>query len=450
MKRAEFLRAVGMLAGSAVLGHGLTAAVLPVLSRIYSPGDFSVLAVFASLASVLSVVAALRFDIAIPIPREDADALSLLALSVVLACAISSLLLVVALGWSPWIARQLGQSQLEPYLSLLPLAVLSACCYSALQSWFVRDRGFSILARSRIAQSAASAGTQVGLGYAAVAPLGLLVGYVVNTAMACLTLGGLLIHGRGREFRDAFSLSRMHGVFRDYSRFPKYSTLEAICNNGSVHLPIIMVAAIAAGPEAGYIALAMTLMQAPMSLVGSAIGQVYLSRAAEEHRAGRLPGLTTETISYLFKTGVGPLVAAGVIAPFVFEFVFGAGWERAGQLVAWMTPWFVLQFLAVPIAMSLHVTGHQRRALLLQVVGLLIRVGAVIIAANLARDMVAEAYALSGAVFYFIYLQSVLVVTKVDRAHMMQSLAVGMPHVMAWTIFAAASAVVLGLATGRP
>jgi hypothetical protein len=77
-------------------------------------------------------------------------------------------------------------------------------------------------------------------------------------------------------------------------------------------------------------------------------------------------------------------------------------------------------------------------------------VGVVIIAANLARDMVAEAYALSGAVFYFIYLQSVLVVTKVDRAHMMQSLAVGMPHVMAWAMFAAASAVVLGLATGRP
>jgi hypothetical protein len=77
-------------------------------------------------------------------------------------------------------------------------------------------------------------------------------------------------------------------------------------------------------------------------------------------------------------------------------------------------------------------------------------VGVVIIAANLARDMVAEAYALSGAVFYFIYLLSVLAVTKVDRAQMMQSLAVGVPHVAAWVLFGTISAVVLRLATGRP
>jgi O-antigen/teichoic acid export membrane protein len=178
-----------------------------------------------------------------------------------------------------------------------------------------------------------------------------------------------------------------------------------------------------------------------MSLIGQAIGQVYLSRAADAYRAGDLAGVTAETISYLAKTGVGPLLAAGLVAPFVFEPIFGVGWHRAGVLITWMTPWFVLQLLAVPIAMSLHVTGRQRLALVLQFFGLLVRVAAIVVASRWVSLRVAEAYALSGAAFYLAYLVVVLQVTGVDPRRFRRSFFAGWPHMLGWVVLGAVLAV---------
>jgi O-antigen/teichoic acid export membrane protein len=440
----EFRRAVGVLSGAALMAHGITAAALPILSRLYSPADFGMLAVFASLASVLTAVAALRLDIAIPIPDQQDEAASLLVLSLCLSAFSASALAVVILLSSGSIAALLGQPALAPYLMLIPVAVFTASAYSSLQSWFVRAKRFPELGRSRVLQSALGTASQVGIGFLGSGPVGLLVGYTVNTGAACVTLGSRAWRdGRGMLSRQ-FSLDALRRTFVRHSRFPKYSALESVFNNGSVHLPILVLAASTSSAEAGYVIMATTLMQAPMSLLGTAIGQVYLSRAAEEFRAGRLSSLTGETLENLTKLGVGPLLAAGIAAPFAFGPVFGSGWERAGALVAWMTPWFILQFLAVPIGMSLHVTGRQRWALLLQMLGLAIRLGAVTIAAAMAPSHVPEAYALSGAGFYVFYLVTVMVASGVNLGSVRTAVAGAVRPVGIWLV---AAVIVAGIAS---
>jgi len=93
--------------------------------------------------------------------------------------------------------------------------------------------------------------------------------------------------------------------------------------------------------------------------------------------------------------------------------VFGPAWQRAGWLVAWMTPWFVLQFLAAPISMAMHINGRQRAALALQLFGLVLRVLAVWVASLWKPAAISEAYALSGMAFYLVY---VLVILKTSGA----------------------------------
>jgi len=447
VRREGYLQSVGVLAGSAVFAHGITAACLPLLSRLYTPAEFSVLALFVGIASVFSAIVALRFDIAIPIPAQDSVAINLLVLSLGIAAALSVLLMLVIWLLPDRVVALAGQPLLAQVLWLLPVAAFSASASSALQSWFIRRKQFPALAQSRLLQSAASSGTQIGLGILQFGPVGLVFGYVVNTVTALIALGIRLLRRERKDFSQV-DAGRMAAAFHEYSRFPRYSTVEALFNNGSVHLPIILIALLAAGPEAGYIALAMTLLQAPMSLIGQAIGQVYLSRAADAHRAGDLAVVTAETISYLVRTGVGPLLAAGLVAPFVFEPIFGAGWHRAGILISWMTPWFVLQLLAVPIAMSLHVTGRQRLALLLQFFGLLVRVTAILVASQWFSSRVAETYALSGAVFYLAYLVVVLAVTGVGWRSFRRSFMAGWPHLLGWLVLAAVLAAAASRITG--
>jgi len=437
-----FLRSVGVLVGGTTLAQALVALSLPVVSRLYTPNDFALLAVFAGLLSVLSVAACLRFDLAVPMPEDDADAANVLALALGFSLLFSIALALAVLTAAEPIAVRLRQPALQPYLWLIPIGVLCAGTYNALQSWAVRTRSFSTIARTRVSQALAATGTQIGAGWLGFTPVGLLLGQVLSAGAGCM---GLAVRALRKDSNalSKVSHSRMRAQFRVYDRFPKFSTLEAACNAAGMHLPIIIIAAVAVGPEAGYLMLAMAAMQAPMALIGNAVAQVYLSRAPQEYRDGTLDTFTTSVLGGLLKAGVGPFVFAGLVAPQAFSIIFGQEWYRAGVLVSWMTPWFVTQFLAVPVSMALHVTSNQRTALALQLGGLVLRVASVAVAGRIAVQYVAEAYALSGFAFYGIYILTVVTVVGAERRRVLQQLRMSLPATALWAVAGLATAIVL-------
>lgn len=429
--RSRLLRSVFVLVGGTALGHLITALTLPVAARLYSPEDFSVLAVFSSMVAIVSVAAALRFDIAIPVTASDEDAANLLVLALM-----SSFAIALAVGGAAvalpddWL-QSMGLVPIAPYLWLLPLSIFLAAAYSALQSWLIRRSSFGLIAKSRVGQSASTAAGQICLGASGVAPFGLLVGHILNTTVGCLVLGYSVLRQEARLF-SAVSCSSLLTTSLSYSRFPKYSTLEALCNSAAIQLPVIMIATLAVGPEAGFLLVAMAVMQAPMALIGTAVGQVYLSRAPEEYRKGNLASFTVDALGGLSKAGIGPLFFAAIVAPDAFALIFGESWRRAGEMVTWMTPWFVAQFLTSPLAMAIHVTGHQRMAMVLQILGLIIRISSVWFASFLANSFIVEIYALSGLVFYLGYLFIVLIVVGASSRGVLSNLSRGVGGVLAW------------------
>lgn len=391
---------MGVLAGGTAFAQALTVLVLPFLTRLYTPADFSVLAVYISMLGLVSVVACLRLEIAIPIPKQDEDAANVLAIALCTSATTAALL-----GMATWLYPQhlvelVDQPALAPYLWLLPLGVWLASSYSALQYWATRKKNFTAIAKTRLSQAVGGASTQIGMGWAGISPFGLLLGHMINSGAGVIGLGRCALT-QDRLALKSISLSGMRRVFREYDQFPKYSTFDALANTAGTQLPIIIIAAMAIGSEAGFLILAMRVMQAPMSLIGRAVSQVYLSRAPQEYRAGNLAKLTAEVLGGLARTGVGPLLFVGLIAPPVFDVVFGDEWRRAGELVVWMTPWFVFQFLASPISAAMHVRNWQKAMLGLTISSFVLRLGAVGFAAHFDQQHLAEYYSLSSAIFYF-------------------------------------------------
>lgn len=422
-----------MLVSGTALAHAITAICMPIIARLYSPADFGLLAVFSSFLGIIAVAACLRYELAIALPESDEDAFHLLALSLLCCFCLSAALGIVIAVAPDWLAGLLGQERLRPYLWLGPLGLFLAGAYSALQFWHVRGKHFSMLARARIAQSAGSSAMQIGLGWAGISPLGLLAGHVMNTGIACVALGSFLIRGL-----KAISFRRLWELAVTYRRFPAYSTAEALANSAAIQLPMILIAAWATPAEAGYLTMAAFVAQAPLSLIGTAIGQVYLSRAPSEFRAKQLGSFTADILGNLFRAGAGPILAMGILAPAIFTFIFGVDWQRAGSLLSWMTPWFLLQFLAVPIALGLQVTGHLRAALALQLSGLTLRVGLVWAATHWYPAPLSEAYAVSGAVFYFVYLLTILAAVRAPWRQLGTALCAGLKPLVLWVLGATA------------
>jgi len=407
MPAGSFARNVGVLTGGTAFAQGLTVLALPLLTRLYTPDDFALLAVYVAVIGIITVVSCLRYNIAIPLPEDDDDGLALLAVSLLAATVISAALVLPVLLAPAQTAALLGQPSLAPFLWMVPLGVFLASAYNALQYWASRKKRFGLVTRTRMTRALGGVGTQLGLGVAALSPFGLILGHMLY--------GGLGVVGLARDLwrqdRPALrglSTARLAAQAAQYRRFPMWSVPEALFNTAGVQLPIILIAAAAAGPEAGFLMLAMRVMGLPMGLVGASVAQVFLVEAPAKLRDGTLSAFTRRTMWTLLKIGAPPLLAVGVLSPLLFPLVFGTEWARAGWLVAWMTPWFVLQFVASPVSMVLHVTGRQGLAMALQVFGLLLRLSPVLVATSIMPGQVSEIYALTGAVFYGLYILVVL------------------------------------------
>lgn len=399
--RSEFFRSVSVLVTGTAFAQVLMLLALPLLTRLYSPADFNILAIYISLLGIISIAACLGFDMAISMPEKDEDAMNILALAILFASIVSFVVVIVVYLLNEQILISKGLGSLIPFLWMLPVGVLLSASYSAIQFYAVRKKAFNDISKTRMAQSVVTISTQVGLGSFGIAPFGLLFGQMLNGGSGGLYLWKRLINKKNLLM---VSLHNMRKMFVEYRRFPQFTAFEMLTNSAGIQIPIIMIASLTAGPEAGFLILAMRVMQAPMGLIGGAIGQVYLSNAPSENRNNNLGPFTEDVIKGLLKVGVGPIIFAGIVAPVAFSILFGTEWERAGILVAWMTPWFVFQFLASPISMAMHVKNLQKLMLLITCSGLVLRVGVLLYASKFSIDYLSEYYAISGGIFYFLCL----------------------------------------------
>lgn len=406
-----FLKSVSVLAGGTAFAQALGVLILPIITRLYTPEEFAVFAVYTSILGILSVAVCLRFEIAIPLPEKDEDALSLFILAILSNGVITILITILIFSFQEPILDAMQQPHLKPFVWFIPIGVFFAGVYNALQFWTTRKKQFSTIAKTRMTQSVASSTVQIGVGYFGFGVIGLLFGQVINFSAGIIRLF-ISFWAETKHLFSKISIAQIKENWKKYDKFPKYSTFESLANTAAIQLPVIIIAAAAIGPEAGYLMLAMKVIAMPMGLIGGAIGQVYLAHAPDYYNKGELKQYTIQTIKQIAKITILPLILIGVIAPFIFPLVFGDGWAKAGYMLLWMIPWFIMQILSSPVSMSLHVTGNQKTALILQIIGLVIRVGGLLLISINFFEWAFEYYAVSGFIFYLIYLVTVIVFIK--------------------------------------
>lgn len=403
----RIVRAVGVLTAGTVVAQGIMVLALPVLSRLYSPADFTLLAVYTSILSLVSVVSCLRFNIAIPLPEDDREAINLVAICLLSALFFATATAIPALFLPEQAARLLGQPAIQAWLWAIPVGILFATIYDALQYWATRKKRYGLVTRTRMTRALGGAGVQLGAGVADASPMGLIAGHAVYSGLGGVGLAREMWK-HDRKILGDVSPRAMAVAARNYRRFPGYSVPEALFNTAGPELSLLIIAAVAVGPEAGFLMLAMRVLGLPMGLVGSSLAQVYLSEAPQKLREGELSMFTRQIMWTLFKTGTPLLLPLGLAAPFAFPIVFGEEWERAGVIVMWLTPMFILQLVASPVSMVLHVTGKLAWAMVLQIAGGIFRVSCLLAATRYAPAMLVETFALCGTIFYAFYIICVL------------------------------------------
>jgi O-antigen/teichoic acid export membrane protein len=385
LPRGRFARSVALVTTGTALGQGLVVASAPLLTRLYTPVDFGVLAVYGSIVSLVAVAASLRYELAIALPEDDESAANLLLLSLGIVLVVS---LLAGLGvWllADQLVRSVNIPTLKPYLWLVPLGVLGSGIYSALILWPVRKKAFTIIARTRFTQSLGQVLTQVILGLLQLGPVGLLVGQIVGKTGGS---GGMAaqIWKHDKEAIKRISASGVRRVALRYRRFPMLSSGTALLNRAGVYLPPILLAAFYGPQVAGWFALGQRVIGLPAMVISTSVADVYMGEAAQLVRTDphALERLFVKTAKHLTLIGAPPLAVLGLSSPWVFALVFGEGWREAGVYVQLMAVAFLGQFVTTPLEATFAVTERQDLGLARHTIRLVLVVGSLSLA-HLAR-----------------------------------------------------------------
>lgn len=391
-------RGVLAILGGTAGGQAVALVFAPVLSRLYSPADFGLFTVVFSLVAIVGTMAALRFELAVPLPGRDQDAHGLVALGLMSTCVTFVLASVfVAFGGSR-LALAFEQPDLMPWLWFVPLTSTMMGAYLVLNQLAIRHRRYGDIARRNFMQSTAMVATQVAAGLTNLKTGGLIAGLAVGQATSAVSLvkgSGLLCDEakEGRQWRQ------LRHVANRYRQFPLVLAPSGLLNVMGFQLPVVVIAYWYGTSVAGWMGLTQRVLSLPVMLFGTAIAQVYiaeLARAAREdlNRASELFFVASRRLLMAATAAALTLLFAG---PFLFGFVFGTTWKISGGYAQALALSLGAQLVATPLSQTLIVFERQMAQLGWDAGRLALVMGAVTLCHRLGGSALATIWAYGGA-----------------------------------------------------
>ena len=402
-----FTRGVAVLAGGMALAQAVALCASPILTRLYTPTALGVLSTCISIVSVAASAAALCYDVAIPVPREDSAAANLVALALVTVSVVSLLAGIALWALGNLVVLPASLSAIRPYLWAVPLTLLLVGYGQVFQEWTVRTRAFGRLARSKLGQNSGQVLAQSAMGLLRLGPLGLLLGDMFGRFCALTTLAAPAWRQDAPKLRHV-SLQGMREVALRYRRFPLFSSAGNLLNSLGMEMPILLMASLYGAQMVGWLALGQRVLVVPLGLVVSSLSQVFVGEAARlaNTQPEQLPQLLGKMAKGMLLLALPYVSILALLAPGLFPVVFGASWYEAGVCVRILAPMYLLHSIANPTGGTLDIVQRQDLHLLREVSRVVLMSGAVILARSLSLSPRAAVglYSAAGTIIYALYL----------------------------------------------
>ncbi len=365
------VRSVLVLLSGQSLAQVIAFAISPVLTRLYSPEDFGLLREVTAWSGVFVGIAALRYDMAVPLPRGERTAASLVRLSefVVLGI-VAAAVLCAAIG------SLAGLANFPNFLWALAVGavVWFTGTFNVARWWSIRQGRFSAIARASVFGALVSAGVKSGAGVLFANGPALVTGHLVGLSAAWLWIHGTMRRDNVLNDYDRHKPSWARKfVAACYREFPSYHAPLTLANNFGQQLPVFVIAAIFSQSTVGQWALATMVGKMPIQMLVMSVSQVFVKRASERVRARQsvLPDLSMVTALMVAFAAVYALGVWFLAEPLV-PVLFGEQWNTAARFLKLMLPWTVMIIVSSPSIGLIAPLRLQRGMLTLQAVNIVV------------------------------------------------------------------------------
>ena len=386
-----------LLMGS-VGSQAIAFALSPILTRLYDPKDFGILSVFTAVAGLVSVIASLGLDAAIVVERDQEEARSVFGLALFISIVVTSLTVLVAS-----VAAATGWRGNWSYvvLAMLPLSVLLLANMQVMIGRALALGRTTAVAMGRFFRSVGVGVAQIAMSVIGAQSATLVCGAVVGQLV---TVFVLLKSLKGSPL-PTFSVEGMRRSAIRYSSMLCWWGPQTILNSAAVAAVPLVLSFYFEGSVVGLFAIADRVVQVPAITLGEAIRQSLLKSASElsEDRDAFLKYI----LRYII--GIGLLFALSAVvfyfvAPWLFSFVFGSAWSKAGVFAGYLYISQAASIINIPAVTAITVLGRQRSYFFYQILTITFRFGALILAATTGNPVTTLAsFAIAGAVMSLSY-----------------------------------------------
>lgn len=413
--KGSFARHVIDLMTGAVVAQGILALSSPVLTRIYSPEEFGLAALYISIVNIGSVIMCWRYELAVVLPEKEKDAGNLLVLAFLICTGMGGISIIAAILFRESLAGFLNNSSIAPWLIWVPFSLLLMGYYMILNYWYNRKKKFALISKSRIGVAISTVGVQLGAGTAFNSGVGGLIGgQIFGRFIGLLILFGRFVKNdlpgviRSSEWSDIKVLAAK------YRKYPLFSTWPAFIDTLTMSMPVFFITKFMGDQFLGFFALSLRVLQLPLTFIGASIGQVYFQELArEKDRTGDVAELIEKTFKRLLIMAIPFCLVLLFGAPFLFKAIFGDEWGRAGEMAQILAPAISLRFVTSPLTTVFGVLNRQEVAAMWQIGSFICTAASLYASLSFTHELaVIYALALNDLFIYIVYLILVLRISK--------------------------------------
>ncbi|KJF43151.1 lipopolysaccharide biosynthesis protein [Draconibacterium sediminis] len=403
--QSEFYKNIASLFTGMVLARAVPFVFALAIARLYAPEQFGDFVLYLTIASVLSIISAGKYEKAIILVETSAERKLIGNFAQKINAAVNLIALVIVgliiLVLQPETSQKL-------HILLVPFYAYFFSAIQLIRNIFISKKQFNRLSVLEITRAVLTGVLQCA--FFLFPATGLFLGAVVAQLFTFFVF----------SFRvEEASLFRL-GKFTEeekvlaqrYIKFPKFSILSEVMNFVSSQLPVFLFKPFFGDKMLGLYSFSHRYISVPVQLLSISISSVYIQNAKTlEQTPAKLKELTYSLFRKQVLLGIFPFAVLGFWGQQIFSILFGDEWAFSGYLAQFIAPWLYFVMLGSPLSAILIVKEKQNVSMWYNVFLLIARIASLLIGGLILKDVVSTVilYSLSGVIFFaFLTIYSLL------------------------------------------
>jgi O-antigen/teichoic acid export membrane protein len=362
MKSTRFSRNVMTLMAGNIIAQAIPIAISPILTRIYSPDDFGVFALYVSFSVILSSIATARYELAVMLPKNDNDAFSLVVLSVLIALLMSVVIFLILYIFNLQIVDYLNNKDISNWLFFVPITVFLTGIYQSLYYWNLRNKNFKVVSVSNVTQGIGASSSNVLYGFSGFGYLGLVSGGITGLLLAV----GILIKrffNKKHTYNFNISVSKIFLMGGKYSKFPKYDMPSTVAYSIYNNFTIIFLSKFFESTVVGMYFFAQRILKKPFMFFVSAYSDAFYQKISVNQDKSYISNEINSYSDKVIKITFIPFFLMVYLSIYYVVFMFGDEWKDLYKYLYVISTNIYLSILMSPYTHVLKVINKQEVSL---------------------------------------------------------------------------------------